>query len=1197
MPFAGNLRTLPLPDVFQTLNNIKATGVLRLRSNAGSRDVVFQQGEIIGVGFLDKEAREDLELRLSLLGIDQNPGERLKGVTWYWTAMTARSQASRAEFDEIVHEQAREQLHNLFAWATADFAFDEAGPGKTVANELVARSLERPLSIDTATILLEAAKQQDEWAELRARIRDETGAAAMGSSPALAVLAAQPTADAFDPPVEPEDSSYHLYLDGEWRGPFPREQIVGLVQTGEVAPETWSYDPLTQDRQTLDQLLGGEARRITPDELESLRQAVKAAENRLAEERAGRTADLAELRGLASEVLRLAHDCQLGDPAITAVVERLGEVVGGEDPSIVALAAETVIVSLVRHLRDLGERELSEARTRAERAASRVGELERERTAMEEQLAEAERRSDAERDSVSVLRERLAAAAEDASHLNQELERSRRDPSRLSTARITALRTPEAIAAARADAVKEAAGRPAELERELGRMRAEHARLLNEVANLQSRLDEDRARHEAELEASRALASSLSQRQDPPTETIGKPGTERHQAASDSSLTAEIERLKALLAEAEGRGSGSGSGSATRHAVEERDRVAAERDVARGDTERLRKDLHQARTEAARTAELVRAAEQAEQRVTAAEVRAAGADQRVAEAEARAARAAEELAEAQVAMKRAEELRHAQERAAYEAARQNTQLEVRLRELAARLEDGEGRLAELDGLADQLAEARRHAAELEAEAVRIRADLAAVREAATGKLDRAKRRVGELRGRLREAKRDRQSLVPWSSPATATFSAAPQQGQVPWPSPATASFSAAPQQGQVPWPSPATATYGPGQQAPWTQAAAGPALSPHGVEPGSGATVRTTSGTFLPMPMPDDSSAQRQRVPPPQQLPATVPHQEVGMVRGRIIAGPWVLAAAGILLVLGLLWWGATSAVPVCERARVNGETVAVIAPIPGRLDDVSLPANGWVEKGARLAVLRNTDLDTMRRDALTDRKLAIETRLRAAEASLRRATTEHDKLATELAQPPPLQEQPQVVPTPPVVAVPDPRLRLREEYAARIIELSGQLDDLNARSDEISTDLAAEKLRLDNLKEKDLIAPVDGMIVSIGNSGSSVMQGESVITMVDARTLVIDAEVPEGARIDAGMQAEVYLGTTRLAAKVLGPDEMRTGKLAQTPPVTAGYRRVLLLPENRAALTQAFSKQARIAFTGGQPGFLGALGLWMRGF
>jgi hypothetical protein len=294
MAFAGNLRTLPLPDVFQTLNNIKATGVLRLRSQAGSRDVVFNQGEIIGVGFLDKQGREDIDLRLSLLGVESDAGQRLQGVTWYWTAMQARERANRAELDELVHEQAREQLHNLFAWNTAEFNFDESGPGKIEANELVARSLERPLSIDTATILLEAARQQDEWADLRARIRDETGAAAMGSSPTLGVQ--QSALEAVDKSekleaLQPSESDYHLYLNGEWQGPYPRSRIVGMVQTGEVPVETWSYDQRTQDRKTLDQLLGNEAKRIRPEDLDALRQAVKAAEGRLAEERAGRAAD------------------------------------------------------------------------------------------------------------------------------------------------------------------------------------------------------------------------------------------------------------------------------------------------------------------------------------------------------------------------------------------------------------------------------------------------------------------------------------------------------------------------------------------------------------------------------------------------------------------------------------------------------------------------------------------------------------------------------------------------------------------------------------------------------------------------------------------------------------------------------------------------------------------------------------------
>jgi multidrug resistance efflux pump len=1071
MPFAGNLRTLPLPDVLQTLNNIKANGVLRLRCNAGSRDVVFHQGEIVGVGFLDKAGREELDLRLSLLGVEDGSFDRLKGVTWYWTAMQARGAANRAELDELVHEQARGQLYNLFAWAAADFAFDETGPGKTVANALLGRSLERPLSIDTATILLEAARHQDEWADLRARIREETGAAAMGSSPALALVDPQATADGFEPPAEPEDASYHLYLDGEWRGPYPRQQIIGLVQTGEVPPETWSYDPLTQERRTLDQLLGGEARRITLEELESLRQAVKAAEGRLAEERAGRSADLAELRGLASEVLRLAHDCQLSDPAISVVVERLAEVVGGEDPSIVALAAETVVVALVRQLRDLGERELDAARARAEQLAVRIAEAEGVRAGLEAQLAEAERRSDADRETAAGLRQRLAAAAEDATRLDQELERARRDPSRVSTARVDASRPSEAIAAA--DAEQELAGRPAELEREIGRMRAERARLHNEVAVLQARFDEDRARHEAELEASRALASSLrQQRQDPPTETIGK-ATERHPAA-ESALAAE---RRAKLAE-------------------------------------------------------------------------------------------EELATVRTALERAEQQRREQERTAYEAARQHTQAQIRLRELVARFDMGEGRPGESDDLAGQLVAAREHAAGLAAEAVRLRGELAAMSEATTGKLERAKRRISVLRARLREATRDRQVQVPWSSPATATFAAAPSQPQA-----------------QVPWPSPATASYAPGQPAAWQPPAPHPlgaALSPHGApEPPPEANLRTTSGSFVPMPMPDDSSAQRQRV----QLPSVV-LQRPAPRAGRL-PGIWVAAAAGLLLALGL-WWGARSAVPVCERAQVNGEEVAVHAAIAGRLSGVQVREGSWVKEGQLLATLRNTEQDRFKLDRLGADRLSLDSRVLAIEGLLLRIRAEHDAILAEQALPGEAGDQP---------ATSDPRLRLRDEFAARILDLQSQLDEWRARVADNARDVASEERRLADEREKPVFATVAGVVLQVGEDGDPIAQGQPVAVIMDSSTLVIDAEIPAAAGIDTGMQATVKIGRLVVAATVQDQGEVRTGRLARSPTITAGYRRVLLKPENRAALVDVYSQQARIAFTGEQVNVFGSFGLWLRGF
>ena len=68
MGFAGNLRTLALPEVLQTLNRIKATGVLRLAAAEGGRDVVFDQGELIGVSFRRGEERQALLRRLILEG-------------------------------------------------------------------------------------------------------------------------------------------------------------------------------------------------------------------------------------------------------------------------------------------------------------------------------------------------------------------------------------------------------------------------------------------------------------------------------------------------------------------------------------------------------------------------------------------------------------------------------------------------------------------------------------------------------------------------------------------------------------------------------------------------------------------------------------------------------------------------------------------------------------------------------------------------------------------------------------------------------------------------------------------------------------------------------------------------------------------------------------------------------------------------
>ena len=49
MALTGNLRTLSLAEIFQTLGRSQATGILRLSSVDGMTEVLFDQGDVLQV--------------------------------------------------------------------------------------------------------------------------------------------------------------------------------------------------------------------------------------------------------------------------------------------------------------------------------------------------------------------------------------------------------------------------------------------------------------------------------------------------------------------------------------------------------------------------------------------------------------------------------------------------------------------------------------------------------------------------------------------------------------------------------------------------------------------------------------------------------------------------------------------------------------------------------------------------------------------------------------------------------------------------------------------------------------------------------------------------------------------------------------------------------------------------------------------
>lgn len=178
MGFAGNLRTLSLPEVVQTLGRIQATGILRLAADEGHRDVVFDQGVIIGVEFAEGAERQALLQRMIMQGkLDATAAAAISATgseTQVVRSLVEQGLVSDDEVNEAQAGQAEEELISLCTWEAADFVFHDAGPEEPEASDLVAKYSKLGLTINSGSLLMEAARRMDEWARLKEKLPDPT---------------------------------------------------------------------------------------------------------------------------------------------------------------------------------------------------------------------------------------------------------------------------------------------------------------------------------------------------------------------------------------------------------------------------------------------------------------------------------------------------------------------------------------------------------------------------------------------------------------------------------------------------------------------------------------------------------------------------------------------------------------------------------------------------------------------------------------------------------------------------------------------------------------------------------------------------------------------------------------------------------------------------------------------------------------
>ncbi len=176
MGFAGNLRTLSLPEVVQTLARIQATGVLRLAADEGHREVVFNQGAIIGVAFTSGGERQALLQRMIMQNkLDATAAAAISAAgseTQVVQSLIEQGLVTEEDVNEARQRQAEEELISLCTWEAADFVFHDASPEEPEATELVAKFSSLGLTINSSSLLMEAARRIDEWSRLKERLPD-----------------------------------------------------------------------------------------------------------------------------------------------------------------------------------------------------------------------------------------------------------------------------------------------------------------------------------------------------------------------------------------------------------------------------------------------------------------------------------------------------------------------------------------------------------------------------------------------------------------------------------------------------------------------------------------------------------------------------------------------------------------------------------------------------------------------------------------------------------------------------------------------------------------------------------------------------------------------------------------------------------------------------------------------------------------
>jgi len=172
MGFKGDLSTINLADIFQTLSATQKQGTLNVQDGESLKAIYFSRE---GVRLLSSGRRRLLRLGEILvhagritsaqletaLSLQKETGARLGEVLVNLGLITPE------EIDRFVRGQIEEEIYDLFTWKQAHFEFLEGPPNKEMT---AVTSHATALSFDVQGLLLEAARRLDEWSQIEKSI-------------------------------------------------------------------------------------------------------------------------------------------------------------------------------------------------------------------------------------------------------------------------------------------------------------------------------------------------------------------------------------------------------------------------------------------------------------------------------------------------------------------------------------------------------------------------------------------------------------------------------------------------------------------------------------------------------------------------------------------------------------------------------------------------------------------------------------------------------------------------------------------------------------------------------------------------------------------------------------------------------------------------------------------------------------------